>query len=59
MRTMTSAEMRAANGGKYRYFCIVCKKKFRTSFIATIHGQFKHGWSNIRYIDDPSHVLWW
>ena len=30
MRTMTSTEMKKANGGKYRYKCKVCGERFRT-----------------------------
>ena len=37
MRTMTSNEMMQANGGKYRYRCIYCGKKFRSSFGKTLH----------------------
>ena len=57
MRKMNSEEMMQVNGGRYRYVCIVCGKKFRTSLVATIHGQFRHGWEYIRHINDLSRVL--
>lgn len=57
MRKMNSEEMMQVNGGRYHYICIACGKKFHTSFVATIHGQFRHGWSNIRYTRDLNSVL--
>lgn len=47
MRSMTSSEMREANGGRYRWKCYICGSKFSTKVAALIHSIFKHSYINI------------
>ncbi len=42
MRTMTTAQMMEANGGRYRWKCSYCGRKFMTKLATRIHCIFHH-----------------